>query len=144
MSSCRRRAKYAARNGNTNRLTFRASQRRLLVGEVGSDACDLDHDSSSHGEDERCEQAAGRALLLVVASEDELFPQPVAVLACELPGEAVEVAHAFHGDQERLIGFEAGGAQLGDLVTKMILQLIDVMAVDARGVGDVGPPLCDL
>ena len=66
------------------------------------------------------------------------------MLACELSGQAVDVPQPFHGDQEPLIGREAGRGQLGDLVTKMILQLIDVVAVDARGVCDVGPPLCDL
>jgi hypothetical protein len=59
--------------------------------------------------------------MFVAASEDELLPQPIAVLACKLAGEVVEVSHAFHGDQERLVGCEAGGAQIGDLVTKMIL-----------------------
>jgi hypothetical protein len=66
------------------------------------------------------------------------------VLACELSGQAVEVPHPFHGDQERLIGREPGRIQLGDLVAKVILQLVDVVAVDAGGVCDVGPPLCDL
>ena len=66
------------------------------------------------------------------------------MLACELPGQAVDVPQPFHGDQESLVGCEAGRVQLGDLVTKMILQLIDVVAVDARGVCDVGPPFCDL
>jgi hypothetical protein len=116
----------------------------FLVGEVSSKPCDLDHDGRSHREDERLEPAAGRARRLVVTSQDELFPQSSAVLACELPGQAVEVAHPFHGDQERLVVREAGRVQLGDLVAKMILQLIDVAAVDARGVRDVGPPLCDL
>jgi len=37
------------------------------------------------------------------------------VLACELPGEGVEVTHPLHGDEERLIGGEAGRDQLGDL-----------------------------
>ena len=144
MSSCRRRAKYAARNGNTNRLTFRASQVGSVVGEAGSEACDLDRDGRGHGEDERLEPAAGRARRLVLTAQDELLPQSAAVLACELPGQVVEVAHPFHGDQERLVGCEADRVQLGDLVAKMILQLVDVVAVDARGVCDVRPPLCDL
>jgi hypothetical protein len=66
------------------------------------------------------------------------------VLECELSGQGVEVPHPLHGDQERLIGREAGRVQIGDLVAKMILQLIDVVAVDARGGCDVGPPFCDL
>ena len=66
------------------------------------------------------------------------------MLACELSGQAVDVPEPFHGDQEPLVGGEAGRGQLGDLVTKMILQLIDVVAVDARGACDVRPPLRDL
>ncbi len=66
------------------------------------------------------------------------------MLACELAGQVVDVPQPLHGDQEPLVGREAGRFQLGDLVTKMILELVDVVAVDARCVRDVGPPLCDL
>ncbi len=117
---------------------------RLLVREACSEACDLDRDSRSRSEEERLEPAGRRARRLVVSCEDELFPQSAAVLACELPGQGVEVAHPFHGNQEPLVGCEAGRGQLGDLVTKMIFQLIDVVAVDARGICDVGAPFCDL
>ncbi len=117
---------------------------RLFVGEAGSEACDLDRDGRGHGESERLEPAAGRARRLVVAAQEELFPQPAAVLSCELSGQTVDIPQPLHRDQEPLVGREAGRVQLGDLVTKMILQLIDVLAVDARGVRDVGAPLCDL
>jgi hypothetical protein len=73
-----------------------------------------------------------------------LFPESAAVLARELPRQGVDVAHPFHGDKERLVGREADRLQLGDLVAKMIFQLVDVVAVDARGICDVRPPLCDL
>jgi hypothetical protein len=43
------------------------------------------------------------------------------VLACELPGQGIEVPHPLHGNEERLIGCEAGSVQLGDLVAKMTL-----------------------
>ena len=66
------------------------------------------------------------------------------MLARELAGEAVDVSQPLHRDQEPLVGREAGRVQLGDLVAEMILQLVDVAAVDARGARDVGPPLCDL
>ena len=118
--------------------------RLLVVGEAGSEACDLDRDGRGHGEGERHEPAAGGARRLVLTAQHELFPEPAAVLACELPGQVVQVAHPFHGHQERLVGREADRVQLGDLVAKMILQLVDVVAVDARSVGDVGPPFCDL
>ena len=117
---------------------------RLLVGEVGGEARDLDDDGRSHGEGERLEPAGGPPRRLFVASHEELFPESAAVLARELPGQAVDVPQPFHGDQEPLIGREAGRVQLGDLVAKMILQLIDVAAVDARRACDIGPPLCDL
>ena len=117
---------------------------RLLVGEASSEACDLDRDGRGHSEDKRREPAAGRTRRLVVPAQDELLPQSAAVLARELPGQAVEIAHPFHGDEERLVGCEADGVQLGDLVAKMILQLVDIVAVDARGVRDVRPPLRDL
>ena len=116
----------------------------LLVGEAGREACHLDGDGRGHGEDERLEPAAQRASRLLVTAHEKLFPESAAVLACELSGQGVDVAESFHGDQESLIGCEAGRVQLGDLVTKMILQLIDVVAVDARGACDVGTPLCDL
>ena len=61
-----------------------------------------------------------------------------------LPGEAVDVSEPLHRDQEPLVGREAGRVQLGDLMAKMILELVDVAAVDARSVRDVRPPLRDL
>ena len=143
-ASCRRRAKYAARNGNTNRLAFRASQVGSLVGEAGSEACDLDCDGRSHGEDERLEPAARTCAPARRHRSEELLPESAAVLARELPGQVVDVPQPLHGDQEPLVRREAGRVQLGDLVTKMILQLIDVVAVDARRSCDVGAPLCDL
>ncbi len=117
---------------------------RLLVGEVRGEACDLNRDGRSQAEQERLEPAAGGARRLVATAQDELLPEPPAVLARELPGQAVEVAHPLHGDEERLVVCEAGLVQLGDLVPEVILQLVDVVPVDARGVGDVRPPLRDL
>ena len=116
----------------------------LVVREARGESRNLDRDGRARSKDEGLEPATRRALRLVVACQHELLPQSVAVLACELSGQAVDVAHPFHGDQESLIGCEAGRVQLGDLVTEMILELIDVVAVDRRGVYDVSPPLCDL
>ena len=116
----------------------------VVVGEPGSESCDLDRDRRSHREGERLEPGAGRARRLVVIASEELFPESAAVLARELSGQVVDVPQPLHGDQEPLIRREAGRVQLGDLVTKMVLQLIDVVAVDARRSSDVGPPLCDL
>ena len=66
------------------------------------------------------------------------------MLARELSRQGVEVAHAFHGDQERLVVGEPGRVQLGDLVAKVILQLVDVVAVEPGRVPDERPPLRDL
>ena len=118
--------------------------RRLVVGEAGGAARDLDRNRRSHGEGERLEPAGWLSRRLFVPSHEELLPEPAAVLARELAGQAIDIPQPLHGDQEPLIGREAGRAQLGDLVAKMILQLIDVATVDARSTGDIGPPLCDL
>jgi hypothetical protein len=117
---------------------------RRLVGEAGSEACDLDRDGRGDGEDESFHPAAVAARRLVLTAQHELLPQSAAVLTRELPGEAIDGTEPLHGDQEPLIGGEADRGQLGDLVTKMILQLIDVVAVDAGGVRDVGAPFRDL
>ena len=115
-----------------------------VVGEARGESCNLDRNGRTRSKDEGLEPATRRACRLVVACQHELLPQSVAVLACELSGHAVHVPQPFHGDQESLIGCEAGRVQLDDLLTKMILELIDVLAVDARGVYDVSPPFCDL
>ena len=123
---------------------FRSSHPGSSSGKLSGEACDLDRDGRSQGEDERLEPPAGRARRLVLTAQDELLPQSAPVLACELPGQGVEVPHPLHGDEERLVGREAGRVQLGDLVAKMSVELIDVAAVDGRGLRDVGPPLGDL
>ena len=117
--------------------------RRLLFGDVGGEPGHLDCDRRTDGEGERLDHAARGQRRLVVASQ-QLFPQSAAVLACELAGKGVEVAHPLYGDQERLVVREAGGVQVDDLLAKVILELVDVVAVDARGVRHVGPPLGDL
>ncbi len=115
----------------------------MLVGKARNEAGGLDHDSRCGGEEEGLEPAA-RHRQSLLGGPEQLLPQPVAVLACELPRDGVHVAYAFHGDQERLVVCETGGAQLGDLVAKVVLELVDVMAVERRSMGDVRPPLGDL
>ena len=116
---------------------------RLLVEGVGGEACDLDGDRGPHGEDERVDQAA-RSGRRVVLRAEELLPEPLAVLARVLAGDGVEVAEPLHGDEERLVVAEPGRAQLGDLVAEVVLQLVDVVAVDPRSAGDVRTPFGDL
>jgi hypothetical protein len=70
----------------------------FFVREAGSEACNLDRERRSRGEDERLEPADRRMRVLVVTAQDELFPQPAAVLARELPGEVVDIPHPLHCD----------------------------------------------
>ena len=106
-------------------------------------SADMLHDGRANGEYERLDPAArGRRGFL--PRPEELLPQPVAVLAGELPGNGVHVAQPLHRDQERLVLLEPGCAQLGHLVPEVVLQLVDVVAVERRGPGDVRPPLGDL
>jgi len=88
-------------------------------GELSSEACGLDRDARSQGEDERLQPPAGPPRRLVLIAQDELLPQPAAVFARELSRQSVEVPHPLYGNEERLIGCEAGRVQLGDLVAKM-------------------------
>ena len=118
--------------------------RRLLVGEARGEPRDLQRDGRGQAEQERLEPAAHRARGLVAAAQDELLPEPPAVLARELAGERVEVAHPLHGDEERLVVREAGLVQLGDLAAKVVLELVDVAAVHTGRPRDVCPPLVDL
>src|SRR6185312_14891937 len=103
-------------------------------------ARDLDRDGRSDREDERVDPALAEERSLLVRLE-ELFPEPAAVLARELTGNAVELTHPLHGDEECLIGREPGRAQLVDLVAEVVLELGDVVAVDGRGLRNMGAPL---
>ena len=89
-------------------------------------------------------RAAARGSAGVGGDDDELLPEPVRVLARELPREGVEVAHALHRDQERLVGGEPRVDQAGDLLAQMVLQLRHVDRVDRLPAAEVAPPLVDL
>ena len=66
------------------------------------------------------------------------------MLARELPREGVEVAHALHRDQERLVGGEPRVGQHRHLLAQVVLQLRDVDGVDRLPAAEVAPPLVDL
>ncbi len=66
------------------------------------------------------------------------------MLARELPRERVEVAHALHRDQERLVCGEPGVCQERHLLAQVVLQLRHVDGVDRLAVAEVAPPLADL
>ena len=75
---------------------------------------------------------------------DQLLPEAIRVLARELPREGVELAHALHRHQERLVGGEPRVGQHRDLLAQMVLQLRDVDGVDRLPAAEVAPPLVDL
>ena len=66
------------------------------------------------------------------------------MLARELAREGVELAHALHRHQERLVGGEPRGGQHRHLLAQMVLQLRDVDGVDRLPAAEVAPPLVDL
>ena len=125
------RAKYAARNGSTIRPAFRPSHVVSSLS-LGTPAA------------KRLEPAARAAHRLVVLASKELLPEPAAVLARELAGQVVDLPEPLHRDQEAFVGREPRGVQVGDLLAKVVLELVDVAAVDAGRSPDVGTPLCDL
>src|SRR5215211_4036601 len=75
---------------------------------------------------------------------DELLPEAVRVLARELPREGVEVAHALHRNQERLVGGEPRVDQNRYLLAQMVFQLRYVGGVDRLPAAKVAPPPVDL
>ena len=89
---------------------------------------------------------SGRCFWLpgIGGENDELLPEAFRVLARELPGEGVEIAHALHGDQERFIGGEPRVDQDRELLPQMVFQLRDVDGVDRLPAAKVAPPLVDL
>ena len=68
----------------------------------------LDEHGRRHGQSQGDEgiRSGPRPRLTGVRGDDELLPEPLRVLASELPGEGVELAHALHRHQERFIGGE--------------------------------------
>ena len=66
------------------------------------------------------------------------------MLARELPREGVEVAHALHRHQERLIRGEPRLYQDRDLLAQVVLQLRYIDGVDRLPAAEVAPPVRDL
>ena len=89
-------------------------------------------------------RAARSRLPGIRRDDDELLPEAVRVLARELPREGVEVAHALHRHQERLVGGEPRVDQDRDLLAQMVFQLRHVDGVDRLPAAEVAPPLVDL
>ena len=85
-----------------------------------------------------------RPVSLTVRLDDELFPEPLRVLAGEFARHRVQAAHALDGDQERFFPRQAGLDQRRDLVAKMALELVDVRRPDRRPAEQPGAPLRDL
>src|SRR4029079_13068690 len=96
-----------------------------------SEPGDLNRHRCCDGEGE-CLEGSARCESRRVAAAQQLFPESTRVLARELTRELVDVAHPLDADQERLVVGEAAGVQIGDLLAKMVLELVDVVAVDIR------------
>ena len=73
-----------------------------------------------------------------------MLPEAVRVLACELPREGVERAHALHRHQERFIGRKPCIDQNGDLLAQVVFQFRDVDGGDRLSSKKIAPPLADL
>ena len=122
-----------------------SQQPRCLFGrEPGRHTCDLDRGGRRDGEHECLQPPTVGLLLLTAVGNDELSPQPGAVLAGELAGQLVDCPHPLHRHQERLVGREADLRQISDLSAEMVLQLLQVAAIDRRALFDEGTPLLDL
>src|SRR5215207_9161627 len=89
----------------------------------------------------RRERAGGRVRL---PGQHELLPQPLGMLASELPRQLIEAAHAFDGDEERLVGSQASLGQIGDPAAEMVFQLLGIGVEKLPAAVHVGPPLGDL
>ena len=116
--------------------------------EVHSEECGHLDGHRRRGREAECDDGvrsrSGLRLAAVGGGHHELLPEAVRVLARELPGKGVEVAHALHRDQERLIGGEPRVDQHRDLLAQVVLQLRDVDGMDRLPASEVVPPLVDL
>ena len=77
-------------------------------------------------------------------TDDQLLPQPLGMLACELARQRVEAAHALDRDQEGLFSGQASLGQRRQLVAQMSLELLDVGTVKGLPAAQILPPLRDL
>lgn len=62
--------------------------------------------------------------------QDQLLPQPVGVLAGELSRHLVEVPHPLDAYEERLVLVQAVLLEFGDLVSKVVFELVHVSGAD--------------
>ncbi len=87
---------------------------------------------------------APRAALRGIRRNDELLPEALRVLACELSRERVELTHALDRHKERFVSGEARIHQSRDLLAQMIFQLCHIDRVDRLTAPEVAPPQIDL
>jgi len=119
---------------------------------AAGDACQLDADRRDGREhqhrDERTAAARGVAATVTDpvagADQDQLLPQPVAMLARELGGHQIHRAEPLHRDEEGLLLAEPGQLELGHLFAQMPLELVDIRRIDRAIAGHRGAPLGDL
>ena len=107
----------------------------------------LDGQRRGHGQaqdDEHLGVSGVRRFIGRAGADDQLLPQPVGMLACELARQRIEAAHALDRDQEGLFSGQAGLGQRRQLVAQMRLELLDVGTVKGLAAAQVLPPLRDL
>ena len=118
------------------RAEVNTEQRGHLDGQGGGDG---------EAQDDQCLRACVRPRLIGrVGSDDQLLPQPLGVLACELAGERVETPHALDRHQESFVRRQASTGEHQHLVAQVPLQFLHVGAVDSPTPTQVAPPLRDL
>jgi hypothetical protein len=120
----------------------------LVVAEVDAEERrHLDADRGGHRACHHDQQVATgpvRCRRVRATGQHKLLPQSFGVHAGELVGQVVEVAHALHGDQERLVRPQAGLAEVGHRAPKVIFQLVDVGVAYGAAAQHVRAPRGDL
>ena len=107
----------------------------------------LDGQRRGDGEAQDDERFGARGLPRLiggVGGDDQLFPQPLGVFACELARQRVEATHALDRDEEGFVPCQTGFGEHPHLVAQVALELLHVWAVDGPPTAQVRPPLRDL
>ena len=112
---------------------------RRAVPEIRGDPCHLHGHGRDHGEDQH--HRPRRGTRVGGRRDDQLLPQPVAVLAGELGGERVDRADPAHRDQEGLVGAEPRALEIGHGIAQVRFELGGIRLVDGLVAPNRGAPL---
>ena len=123
-----------------------AGEAAAVLVQVDEDRGQLDDERCGHGEADGDDGvgAGGGPGVASIVDHDQLLPEAVGVLAGEFAGEGVELPHALHRDEERLVGRESAGDEDSDLLAQVVLEFGDVHGVDGLPAAKVVPPLVEL